>query len=173
MCQDTSPFHRVLISQLLVIIVAVELLTSDRDDPLLSLLSGLGKVVLVADCASIVTIHVKRLSASNQPLAYVAYKTSLVTGPFAELALTVLFLRGTTPSTAKRFLIGSVYAKLLAVGALCLVCRGLRTAFPGNDTQAMESPIVLGLLGVAGLTALACAPHIESKHRYGTSCCCD
>lgn len=164
MCQDTSPFHRVLISQLLVIIVAIELLRPDRDDPLLSLLIGFVKVVLVADCASIITNHIRRLSASNRLLAFLIYRTPLITGPFAELALTVLILRGTTPSTAKRFLIGSVYAKPLVIGALCLVFHGLCTGLPGIKMQTIESPIAPWLIGVAGVTVLVSAPHIESTY---------
>ncbi|OAL42521.1 hypothetical protein IQ07DRAFT_637652 [Pyrenochaeta sp. DS3sAY3a] len=166
MCQDTSPFHRVLISQLLVIIVAIELLRPDQADPSLSLLLGLVKVVLVADCASIVTNRIRRLSASNRLLAFLIYRTPLITGPFAELALAMLILRGSTPSTAKRFLIGSVYAKPLVIGALCLMFHGLCTALPGIKMQTIESPITPWLIGVSGITVLVSAPHIESGRQW-------
>ncbi|KAF9730291.1 hypothetical protein PMIN01_12224 [Paraphaeosphaeria minitans] len=164
MCQDISPFHRVLISQLPMVLVAVELLRSGRTDPLLSLVLGLINIGLVADCNSILTLRMRRLSGSSGVLASLLRNVPIVTGPSAELALAIRVLRDNRPSSSDRFLVGSVYAKALAMGASCLILQGLRGRSPRVDMPA-ESSIVPWLLGVSGVLVLASAPHIESKYR--------
>ncbi|KAF9730134.1 hypothetical protein PMIN01_12067 [Paraphaeosphaeria minitans] len=165
MCQDISPFHRVLISQLLMLLVAVELLRSGRADPLLSFVLGLMKIGLVADCISILTLRMRRLSGSSGVLAFLLRNVPIVTGPSAELALAIHVLRRNKPSTANSFLIGSVYAKPLAMGASCLILQGLHARIPGIDMPP-ESPIVPWLLGVSGVLILASAPHIDSDKQW-------
>ena len=73
--QETSPFHRFLIPQLLIVVTAIELLRPDRTDSLLYVLSGLIKIGLMADCISVVTLHVRGLSASNDFLAFLLCQT--------------------------------------------------------------------------------------------------
>jgi Ca2+/H+ antiporter len=153
-----------LISQLLMVLVAVELLRSGRTDPLLCLVLGLIKLGLVADCISILTLHMRRLSGSSSVLAFLLCNVPIVTGPSAELALAMHALRENKSSTTNMFLMGSVYAKALAMGASCLILQGLRARIPGIDMQA-ESPIVPWVLGVSGVLILASAPHIDSKYR--------
>ncbi|KAL5410092.1 hypothetical protein PMIN04_010751, partial [Paraphaeosphaeria minitans] len=158
MCQDISPFHCALNSQLLMVVVIVELARSGRTDPLLSLLLGLIKIGLVADCISILTLRMRRLSGSSSFVAFLLCNIPIVTGPFAEMALTVHILREDKPSTANRFLVGNVYAKALAMGASCLILQALHARTPGVDIRS-HSPIVPWLLSVSGVLVLASAPH--------------
>ncbi|KAL5371987.1 hypothetical protein PMIN06_012793 [Paraphaeosphaeria minitans] len=147
-----------------MVLVAVELLRSGRTDPLLSLVLGLINIGLVADCISILTLRMRRLSGSSGVLASLLRNVPIVTGPSAELALAIRVLRDNRPSSSDRFLVGSVYAKALAMGASCLILQGLRGRSPRVDMPA-ESSIVPWLLGVSGVLVLASAPHIESKYR--------
>ncbi|KAL5389112.1 hypothetical protein PMIN02_007460 [Paraphaeosphaeria minitans] len=165
MCQGISPFHRVLISQLLMVLVVVELLRSGRTDPFLSLVLVLIKVGLVADCISILTLRMRRLSGSSRLMAFLLRNVPLVTAPCAEMALTVRVLRENKPSTANKFLVGSVYAKTLAMGASCLILQGLHARMPGVDMWA-ESAIFPRLLSVSGVLILASAPNIDSDSQW-------
>jgi hypothetical protein len=158
--QETSPFHRFLIPQLLIVVTAIELLRPDRTDSLLYVLSALIKIGLVADCISVVTLHVRGLSASNDFLAFLLCQTPLVTGPFAELALVVSVSRSNTPSSTKTFLIGGLYAKLMVIGSFCIMLHATRSIWTATST--MEGQIGDLLLGFSGILVLASAPSIES-----------
>ncbi|KAH8710262.1 hypothetical protein GQ44DRAFT_776633 [Phaeosphaeriaceae sp. PMI808] len=166
LCQDTSPFHRILILQLLMVIAAIELFRLDQADSLLSVFSGLIKVGLVADCSSIVTFHLRRLSASNTILSFLLCNAPLISGSFVELAFTMVVLRGDTPTMANRFLAGSVYAKPLVMGGFCLILHGLRTGFSGAEPRTVESSIIPWVLGVSGVLVLVSAPRIESNRQW-------
>jgi Ca2+/H+ antiporter len=166
MYRDTSPFHRLLISQLLVVVVSIELLKPDRADPLLLGSLGLIKIALVADCISIATLRMRRISSSNEALNSLLCRVPFATGPFVELALATQMLRQNTPSSANRFLIGSIYAKLLLAGACCLILHGLRCASATVELRSAKVSPVPWLLGVSGALILASAPQIESMFRF-------
>jgi Ca2+/H+ antiporter len=160
--EDILPFHRVVISQLLVIIIAVELLRPDRLDLWLSVLLGLVKIGLVADCTSIVALRMRQISDSSGTIGLTPYKVPLVTAPFMELALVMLMLRQDHPSTANRFLVGSIYAKPMVIGALCLLLDGIRTGMPRIQMRSVESATVFRLLALSGVLFLAPFPRVQS-----------
>jgi hypothetical protein len=166
-CQDTSAFHRILLSQLLVVTAAVELLRPDQTDHVLSVLLGVVKLALIVDCISIVTHHLIQLSVSNKVLDFVLYRTPLVTGPLSELALAMLMLKDGATSTAKNFLIGCVYVKPLLAGALCLGFYGPRPGSPGIQSQTTELPILSQFFLVGGVLVMVSAPTVESMYWQG------
>lgn len=161
--QETSLFHRVLISQLIVVVVAIELLRPNRADPLLSAVLEMIKIGLVADRISAVTLQLRRLFGSSRVLDFLLNKVPLVAGSSTELVLAILIFRNEKLSTAESFLIGSAYAKTLAMGALCLVLHGLCPGLPRVNTWTADWPIVLRLLGSSGVLVFASAPRMESR----------
>jgi Ca2+/H+ antiporter len=163
--RETSPFHRLLISQLLVVVVSIGVLKPERADPLLFGFLGLIKIALVADCISIVTLRMRRISSSNKALNSLLYRVPFATGPLVELALATQMLRQSTPSSANRFLIGSIYAKLLLAGGCCLILHGLRCASATVELRSAKVSPVPWLLGVSGALILVSAPQIESMFR--------
>lgn len=159
---DISPFRRVLFTQMLVIIVSIELLRPDRTDLRLSILLGLVKIGLVADCTSIVILRIRRLSNSNRTLALLLHKAPFVTAPFMELAVVIITIKRDSPSSANRYLIGSIYAKALIIGAMSFVLHGLRPGLSGAGMRVVDSPTVFQLVRLSAVLFLAAVPRIRS-----------
>jgi Ca2+/H+ antiporter len=165
MHRDTSAFHRLLASQLLVVVVFMELLKTDRPDPLLSVLLGLLKVALVADCTSIMTLRMRRIASSSKVLDSLLSRVPFAAVPVVELALAMQMLRQKPPSSANRFLTGSIYAKLLVAGACSTILYGLRCGSAAVELRSTKMSPVPWLLGMSGALVLASAPQIESMFR--------
>lgn len=159
----TSTFHRVLVSQLLLTIVAVELMRSVEADPLLSTILGMVKVGLVGDCIFSVVHQLRRRSSSRALLETVLCEAPLLTGSSTELVLTILFIRDETASAAEEFLIGTIYAKLLVIGAMCLVSHGLYLSSSDVTVWPEAWSDVLHLLIIGGILVFASAPQIQSR----------
>jgi Ca2+/H+ antiporter len=165
MHRETSAFHRLLASQLIVVVVSIELLKTDQLDPLLSILLGLLKVALVADCTSIMTLRMRRISSSSKALDALLSTVPFAAVPVVELALAMQMLKQKPPSSANRFLTGSIYAKLLVAGACSMILYSLQCGSATVELHSTKMSPVPWLLGVSGALVLASAPQIESMFR--------
>lgn len=164
MYQDMAPLRRIVVGQLIVVTVVVECIGAGRDDPLCAAALGVICLGLMANFASVITLYLRRQSTSNRVLAFFMDKLPVVTGPVTELALAVP-LRHDQSSATHRFLAGTVYAKLLAIGALCLLCRGQQTGVLKDRGRTMELHNICGFLATSGAFVLALPPRIESRCR--------
>ncbi|KAJ5052519.1 hypothetical protein J3E74DRAFT_295609 [Bipolaris maydis] len=131
MLEEISTMHRILLCYLVIVGMVIEWLRQDHADTLLSILLGMVQLAVVIDSILIVTHHLMRLAVSNRTLAIIVSQMPFVTGPLAEFELTRLMLTGNSATTANTFLVGCVYAKPLAAGALCLALHNLHTGGPG------------------------------------------
>jgi Ca2+/H+ antiporter len=160
---DMSPLHRIVSAQLLVLITVTEFVQSLQNDPFLSMTLKLIKLGLVADRISAVAVRLRRSSSSHHSLKYLCAKIPLVTGLSTELGITVLALRGRSSSTVQRFLTGSVYVKLLAVGGLCLALSKSRFRFQRVSQFYTGRSSSAWILGASGVFMLASPPSIKCK----------
>jgi hypothetical protein len=158
--RDMSLLHRVVVSQLLVTVVITELIRTHRPDPLLSAALEVVKIGLVADGIAALTRRLRCLSWSPRRLDWVLHKI----GPSTEFAIIILGLRSENALMVQRFVLGSGYVKILAMGGLCLIVHAFRSrSQPVVDTWGANHAMIMWLLGISGLCVLASAPHIESK----------
>ena len=171
----TSTFHRVVVWQLLLIIVAIEHLPRKDADPLLSVVLRMSKIALVGDGIAAITCQLQRQSEASPFLASLLSKALLLTGSCTEMAMTlVLFNKGDTRA-AQEFMTGTIYAKLLFGGAVCTISSVLRPAMLQSSAHWSDSKDTLHLLTIGGLLVLASAPHIQSRfallHHDRTNSC--
>lgn len=131
MFYEISTVHRIIFCYLVVVSMAVEFLRLDYADTLLSILLGVVRLALVVDCILIISQHLMRMSASHRTLAIFVSQMPFITGPLAEFELTRLLLTDDAATMANTFLIGCVYAKPLAAGALCFALYNLHSGGPG------------------------------------------
>jgi hypothetical protein len=130
--RGTSILHRVVISQLLLAIAAIQLLRPTAPDPLLLVVLRILEVGLVVSCIFPVTAQLRHRSGSNRMVDFLLYKGPFLADSLTELALTILLFRSGDVSAAENFLVGSTYAKPLAMGALFLI---LHSICPRNSTN--------------------------------------
>jgi Ca2+/H+ antiporter len=161
--KGTSTFHRVLISQVLLAIAAIQILRPSEPDPLLSVILDTLKVGLAADCIFAVTVQLRCRSGSNRFIDFLLYKCPFVVGSFTELAFAVLLFRSGEALVAEQFLVGSIYAKLMAMGGLCLITHGLFWLQPTSSVWKLDRETTIQLLTLTGTLVLASALWIGSK----------
>lgn len=165
---------------LLVLTVAVIKFSGDsRDDSQQAAISVLIRLGLVVYSATATSLHLERRSVERQPVkqqsverqsAFRPASTPLVngvhivTGFVTELALAVLPGHDRSQAT-QDFLVGAVYAKLLVVGALCLLSSGQHSEVRGSGITTTRLRNVCVLLATGGAFVLALPSHIESKRR--------
>lgn len=155
--------HRVVLSQLLLVVIALELLRPERADPSLSIFSRLIQFGIVIDCFATLTLHLRRMSTSDSSLAFVLRNVPLLTDTAFELATAVLMLGDTSPSIANDFLSGSLFVKPMAMGALGLMLSRSSSGVAGTDST------IFWLLSTSGVIMLAARPHLESRLMHAIS----
>lgn len=162
---SATTFHRVLILELVSVLSAIQLMPVTKPDPLLSLILEMIKIGLVGDCIYAVAAQLRRRSEKNLMLRSLLSKATLLFGSSTEVALTLLLLRQSKVPAAERVLVGSVYAKVLVMGAVCLISRRFGPAQSALSMHTADCSDVFRLLMVGGMLILSSAPHILSRSR--------
>ena len=159
---SATTFHRVLILELLSIVAVIRFISSGQPDPLLGSVLELIKVGLLGACIYAVTTQLRRRCKKNMLLRRLLCRATFLFGSSTEMALTlVLFKQGKVPA-AERALVGSVYAKILVIGAICLISGRRIPGQAASGAQATDFFNIIRLLIVGGLLVLSSAPHILS-----------
>ncbi|KAL5370808.1 hypothetical protein DPSP01_014659 [Paraphaeosphaeria sporulosa] len=121
---------------------------------------GVVKIGLLADFDSLITINLRQQTGSNRLLASLMDRIPVVTSLFAELALAAPVPGHSKPSISQMYLVGTIYAKLLAIGAVCLPHRGEPHGM--NENGPAESRMKCGFLVIGSAFVLAWTPRLES-----------
>lgn len=145
---SATTFHRVLILELVSVLSAIQLMPVTKPDPLLSLILEMIKIGLVGDCIYAVAAQLRRRSEKNLMLRSLLSKATLLFGSSTEVALTLLLLRQSKVPAAERVLVGSVYAKVLVMGAVCLISRRFGPAQSALSMHTADCSDVFRLLMV-------------------------
>ena len=164
----TSALHRIVVWQMLLAIIAMRLMGPVKMDPLL--LAGLGiiKLGLVGHFIFGVVVQLHRQSRSSSLLTTLLRKAPLLAGSSTELSMAILLLRTNRTVAAEQLFIGSVYAKVLVIGALCLISHGLYLPRPSSGAEMPILSDIIRLLIVGGMLIIASAPRVQ-----GTLTSCD
>ncbi|PSN59166.1 hypothetical protein BS50DRAFT_641202 [Corynespora cassiicola Philippines] len=163
-----SLLHRVVFWRLSLVTAVTWFMLPGPPDPLLAAVLELIKIGLVVDRIVAMAARLRRSHLPGAAAGRLLDSIPLGTVLSTELAVATSALRSEDAPMAQRFLTGSVYAKTLAVGGLCLVLHGLRPERRRAVVDVCDDgwATVVRLLGAGGALVLASAPRIESESRW-------
>jgi hypothetical protein len=158
-----STLHCVLVSNLVSAAAGIEILRLDRDNPTISVVLETLKIALVADCIFVVTVQLRRRSGTDPTLDFLLAKGPMVIGSSTEIALATSLLQNGDISSSGTFLVGSIYAKLLVLGASCVALSG--TLAGRSTTRSRHAAQVTSAWRLALSGGLVCitVPSISSR----------
>lgn len=161
-----SPVRRILLLQFLVVIAALKIVDPFPVHPLLSTAMRLIALGLVADLISIVALQLRQLPPPHGLLHYLCSSVPFVAGLSAELAIAVLALKCGEGAVAQRLLAGTVHAKLLATGGLCLALGMSRLQSSAVDRHIARTTTSAWFLSVASIIAFASPANFEGTYGH-------